>query len=382
MSCHAVGVPRPSSLRVALDATPLIGVRTGVGEFVFHALEALTAHPELELRAFALTWRGRGELRTLLPKGVHRMRRPMVARPLRMAWQRMDAPVIERWTGRIDVVHGTNFVVPPSRRAARVVTIHDLTPVRFPELCTPATLAYPDLLRRAIAGGAWVHTPSAFVADEVVELLGARPERVVTVASGVPAVVAADPSAGRRMAGSDRYILTVGTIEPRKDHAALVRAFDRVADRDDDLHLVVAGVDGWAIDTFGAEVRRARHRDRVVRLGYVDEVARAALLRGAAVFAFPSRYEGFGFPPLEAMEAGLPVVATAVGSLPEVLGDAALFVPPDDEEALADALERVLSDDALQTRLMKAGRNQVAAYSWKACAEGLVDLYERAGSTS
>jgi glycosyltransferase involved in cell wall biosynthesis len=357
-------------------------VRTGVGAFAFHALEALSARSELELRAFALTWRGRGELTTLLPKGVRRMRRPMVARPLRMAWQRMDAPVIERWTGRIDVVHGTNFVVPPSRRAARVVTVHDLTPVRFPELCTRATLAYPNLLRRAIARGAWVHTPSAFVAGEVVELLGAHPDKVVTVASGVPPVVAANPSAGRRLAGAERYILTVGTIEPRKDHAALVRAFDRVADRHDDVHLVVAGVDGWAFDTFGAEVQRARHRDRVVRLGYVDEVARSALLRGAAVFAFPSRYEGFGFPPLEAMEAGLPVVATAVGSLPEVLGDAALLVVPDDEEALAHGLERVLSDDALQTRLMKAGRNQVAAYSWKACAEGLANLYERAASSS
>jgi glycosyltransferase involved in cell wall biosynthesis len=349
---------------------------------VFHALEALTAHPELELHAFALTWRGRGELATLLPNGVRRVRRPMSARPLRMAWQHLDAPVIERWTGKIDVVHGTNFVVPPSRRAARVVTVHDLTPVRYPELCTRATLAYPDLIRRAIARGAWVHTPSAFVAHEVVDRLGADPERVVAVASGVPPVVAADPSAGRRLAGADRYILTVGTIEPRKDHAALVRAFDRVADRHADVHLVVAGVDGWAIDTFGAEVQRARHRDRVVRLGYVDEVGRSALLRGATVFAFPSRYEGFGFPPLEAMEAGLPVVATAVGSLPEVLGDAALLVPPDDDEALAHGLELVLSDDALQTRLMKAGRNQVAAYSWKACAEGLTDVYQRAARSS
>src|SRR5712692_9539918 len=105
-TCHAVGVPRHLSLRVALDATPLIGVRTGVGAFAFHALEALTAHPELELQAFALTWRGRGELTGLLPKGVRRVCLPMSARPLRMAWQHMDAPVIERWTGRINVVHG------------------------------------------------------------------------------------------------------------------------------------------------------------------------------------------------------------------------------------------------------------------------------------
>ena len=370
----------PQTLRVALDATPLLGLRTGVGEFVFHALASLTAHAELELRAFALVWRGRAELADLVPNDVRRTRRPMAARLLRAAWRRAEHPVIERWAGRIDVVHGTNVVVPPSRRAARVVTIHDLTPVRFPELCTGKTKTYPDLLRRAIRRGAWVHTPSAFVAGEAVELLGADPGRVVTVAPGVPPVAGADPAAGRRLAGADRYILTVGTVEPRKDHAALVRAFDRVADRHPDVRLVVAGDDRWAIDTLGAEVQRARHGERVVRLGYVDEVTRSALLRGASVFAFPSRYEGFGFAPLEAMEAGVPVVATAVGALPDVLGDAALFVGMGDDEAMADALERVLDDDELQTRLMKAGRNQVARYSWTDCAAGLAELYERAAA--
>lgn len=371
---------RPQALRVALDATPLLGERTGVGEFAFHALAALTAHAELELRAFAFAWRGRAELDELLPNGVRRTRRPMAARLLRAAWRRVDHPVIERWTGRIDVVHGTNVVVPPSRRAARVVTVHDLTPVRFPELCTGETKAYPDLLRRAVLRGAWVHTPSAYVAGEVVDLLGADPGRVVTVTPGVPTVTAADPAAGRRLAGADRYILAVGTVEPLKDHAALVRAFDRIADRHPDVRLVVAGVDRWAVDALGAEVRRARHGDRVVRLGYVDEVARSALLRGASVFAFPSRHEGFGYAPLEAMEAGLPVVATGVGALPDVLGDAALLVGAGDDEAMADAIERVLVDDDLQSRLMKAGRNQAARYSWTACAAGLAELYERAAA--
>jgi glycosyltransferase involved in cell wall biosynthesis len=292
----------------------------------------------------------------------------------------MDAPAIENWTGPIDVVHGTNFVVPPSRRAARVVTVHDLTAVRFPELCTAATLQYPPLLRRAIRQGAWVHTPSAFVADEVIERLGADPGRVVAIASGVPPVATADPSTGRRVAGGDRYILTIGTIEPRKDHAGLVRAFDRVADRQHDIRLVIAGIDGWGSDTLVATMQRARHRDRIVRLGYVDDATRAALLRGASAFAFPSVYEGFGFPPLEAMDAQVPVVATAVGSLPEVLGDAALLVGPGDDQALADGLERVLGDEELRARLRDAGRNRVRTLSWRACAEGLSALYARAST--
>ena len=373
-------MPPAQALRVALDATPLIGARTGVGAFTLHAIEALTADRQLDLCAFALTWRGRRQLHELLPRGVRPVRRPMAARPLRMAWLRMDAPAIENWTGPVDVVHGTNFVVPPSRRAARVVTVHDLTAVRFPALCTPATLQYPHLLRRAILRGAWVHTPSTFVADEVIERLGADPGRVVAIASGVPPVASADPSNGRRVAGADRYILTIGTIEPRKDHAALVRAFDRVADRDDDIHLVVAGIDGWGTDTFVATMQRARHRDRIVRLGYVDDATRSALLRGATAFAFPSVYEGFGFPPLEAMQVDVPVVATAVGSLPEVLGDAALLVVPGDDEALADGLARVLGDDDLRARLRDAGRNRARTLSWRACAEGLAALYVRAST--
>src|SRR5947209_3258652 len=145
----------PQPLRVALDATPLLGTRTGVGAFTAGTLEALSEHTSLELLAFALTWRGRGDLDVVLPLGVKRVQRPMAARPLRFAWRHVDAPSIERWTGRVDVVHGTNFVVPPARRAARVVTVHDLTPLRYPELCTRDTLAYPDLLRRAVRRGAW-----------------------------------------------------------------------------------------------------------------------------------------------------------------------------------------------------------------------------------
>jgi alpha-1,3-rhamnosyl/mannosyltransferase len=279
---------------------------------------------------------------------------------------------------RVDVMHGTNLVPPRAWRAARVVTVPDLAPLRFPELHTRETRLHLRLVRRAIARGAWVHTLSAFVTQEVVSLLGADPARVVTVSPGIPPLAAGNPTAGRRMAGADRYILALGTIEPRKDHAALVRAFDRLAAHRGDVNLVVAGADGWAVDTFGEEVRRARHGDRVVRLGYLDEAGRSALLRGASVFALPSRYEGFGFTPLEAMEAGVPVIATAVGSLPEVLGEAAVLVPPGDDEALSEGLARLLDDAALQTQLMKAGRNRLSRHSWKACAEGLAALYHRA----
>ena len=176
-------------IRVAVDATPLLGERTGVGVFTAGALRALADRErgdgDLELRAFALTWRGRHRLAGVVPAGVGTVRWPMAAAPLQRVWAHMDGPVVEWWTGPVDVVHGTNFVVPPAARAAEVVTIHDLTAMRFPSLCQPATLRFPALMKRAIGRGAWVHAVSEAMAAEIIELLGASPERVRVVAPGV-----------------------------------------------------------------------------------------------------------------------------------------------------------------------------------------------------
>ncbi|MBV8387411.1 MAG: glycosyltransferase family 4 protein [Acidimicrobiia bacterium] len=370
----ATGATEP--LRVALDATPLFGARTGVGMFTMGVLDALADRPDLEVVAYAVTWRGRGEVSQMLPsRRVRPARSPMAARPLRWAWMRWNRPPIEWWTDEVDVVHGTNFVVPPTREAGEVVTVHDLTPLRFPELAHEDTLAYVPLIKRALERGAHVHTPSTFIAEEVVEHFGVDRERVHAVAEGIPALP--DVAADEQVAGGAPYILTIGTVEPRKDHPLLVRAFDAVAGDIPDLHLVIAGGDGWGTAALADAMAAAKHRDRIVRLGYVDDEARAGLLNGATLFAFPSVYEGFGLPPLEAMRAGVPVVATAAGALPEVLDDAAVIVPVGDVDALADALRRAVLEGALRTRLVAAGRLRVEGYSWARCAEGLVDVYRR-----
>lgn len=368
-------------MRIALDATPLLGRRTGIGAFTLAALTALAAHPELRLSAYALTWRGRGKLPGELPDGVRAVERPMAARPLRVLWSRFDGPAIERWTGPLEVVHGTNFVVPPSR-CAGVVTVHDLTVLRFPELCDKATLAYPSLLRRALRRGAWVHAVSEFVAAEVIEHLGAPPERVVAVLSGVPVVAAGSPGEGRRLAGADTYVLALGAVEPRKDHTTLVAAFDRLARRRPDVRLVIAGPEAWGRGQLDSALAAARHSERVVRLGYVSDSQRADLLSGAAALAFPSRYEGFGFPALEAMAAGVPVVATDAGAIGEVTAGAALLVAVGDADGLAEALELVLDDDGERARLVELGRRRAGELSWERCAAGLVDLYGRAAASA
>ena len=391
--CKAPLVPTPESpaerrLRVALDATPLLGPRTGVGAFCAGALEGLGRRSDLCVSAFAVTWRRRRRLPPELPPGVRALQRSMPARPLHLAWRRLGMPAAERFLGPCDVVHGTNYVVPPTRAAARVVTVHDLTAERFPQLCDASSLAFPALVRRAVAEGAWVHTPSQFVAAEVVERLGADPTRVRAVPHGIPHSpnTASDGASGRLpnsvTAGRGPFILSVGTVEPRKDYPSLVRAFDRLAGDHREVNLVIAGGDGWGSHALDDAVEVSPWRDRIVRTGYVDEATLGALRADATLLAYPSVYEGFGFPPLEAMAAGVPVVATSAGAVPEVVGDAGVLVPPGDVDALAAALTAVLDDSDLRRQLVERGRERAAGFTWELCASGLTELYHAAADAA
>jgi glycosyltransferase involved in cell wall biosynthesis len=344
-------------MRVLVDATPLLGARTGVGVFTAHLLDALEARPGLDVGRFSVARRG-----TI----------PVPARAAHALWRRLDWPPL--FDGA-DAVHGTNFVVPPTG-AARVVTVHDLTVLRFPDLVTPATRAYPDLIRQAVRHGAWVHTPSAFVAAEVVAAFPVDAAKVRAIPHGVVPVDPAEP------AYDFPYVLALGTIEPRKDLPSLVRAFDALAPDFPDLRLVVAGPDGWGIDAFDAAVARSPFTRRIIRLGHVDDHGRQKLLAGAAVLAYPSLYEGFGLPPLEAMSAGVAVVAARAGGVTEAVGDAAVLVEPGDADALAQALALVLTDDRLRADLVERGRKRAAELRWEDTAAAMEDLYRDAACAS
>lgn len=329
----------------------------------------------LSVVGYGLTAGGWGRVRRALPRQVRPSRGPMPAAAMLRLWSRADVPPVEWWTGRVDVVHGTNYVVPPARNAGRLVSVWDLTAVRFPELCTPTSRRYPPLVERAIKQGAWVHTGACSVAKEIVEHFGAEPSRVKVIPPGI------DPPSGRARPKEARapYVLGLGTSEPRKDFPGLVAAFERIALSHPDMELWIAGPEGWGEERLRETIARSPFRQRIKRLGWVSDVA--GLIGGAEVFAYPSIYEGFGYPPLEAMSLGVPVVATSAGAVPEVAGDAVVMVEPADADALADALARVIDDNELRSKLVDRGRARAARFTWEAAAGSMHALYsEIAGS--
>ncbi len=361
-------------LRIAVDAAPLLGHATGVGVFTRGLFDALGAVENARVSAYALSGRGSGKLAALLPPGVKASARPMPAKLLIEAWKRWEHPKAEFWTGTADVVHGTNFVVPPTRSAGAVVTVHDLTAIRYPEMCTPTTLAYPKLIERAIARGAHVHVLSQAICREVREFFDVDAARVHIVQPGPPAVAKAEAPGGRP------YFLAIGTIEPRKNYLLLVRAFDEVARVHADVDLVIVGTRGWGAATLDEAIDESAFGTRIKQLGWVDDSLRAGLLRGALALVYPSIYEGFGLPPLEAMIAGVPVVATANEAVVEVTDGAALLSPPGDSGALAECMLQVVDDEAERARLIAVGTARVAQLSWQRAASEMMVMYSQVAS--
>jgi glycosyltransferase involved in cell wall biosynthesis len=370
-------------VRIGLDATPLLGRRTGIGRYVQQLLGVLPGlfPDDDDVVATAFTLRGAGELGAALPPGVSPRARPAPARLLRAAWQRAEWPPVELLTGRLDVFHGTNFVLPPTRSAAGVLTVHDLAYLVHRDTVSADSARLREIVPRGLARAGVVCVPSESVAAEIQDAYGLAPDRVQVTPLGVdPAWAAAVPLAEdrRRALGLDRpYLLFVGTLEPRKNLAVLLQAFAAAcAASPDGPLLALAGPAGWGQE---ADVP-APAAGRVVRLGYLEEPDLRRLVAGAQALVFPSVYEGFGLPPLEAFASGVPVVASDIPTTRETVGrepGLARLVPVTDVDALADALTTDWAD-ADEPDRRRRRRAVAARYTWTATAELTRQAYERA----
>jgi glycosyltransferase involved in cell wall biosynthesis len=366
-------MPAANALSVALDVGPLVGPPTGIGRFTADLYQQLQGRPDVSTIPYVLSFRA------ALPEGSRRLRYP--ARAALTMWSRTGWPTARGSLRGADVVHGTNYVVPPTGWPT-VVSVHDLSLFQRPDLVLPVVRTFGEVIRRAVGHGAFVHTISHAVAKDVRVLLGTDRVRVVypgpthnaaQIAGDLPAAVA-----------GHRFLLAIGTREPRKNLPRLVEAFGSVARVHPDCLLVMAGAPG-ADD---AAINRAMASlpdstaTRVLQLGYVDDPTRAALFRHAAAFAYPSLDEGFGLPLLEAMHYGVPIVASTAGAIPEVAAGAALLVDPTDVPGLSAALATVLELPDTRDRLIAAGLVRCKAFSWETAAEQMVQLYREVRDSS
>jgi glycosyltransferase involved in cell wall biosynthesis len=331
---------------------------------------ALQARPDVDIvgvsalhRAVPNGWRPPIEVRAL----------PLPRVALYETWHRLRRPAVQLATGTVDVVHATTIAMPP-KSAPLVVTMHDLAWVHEPAHFTARGVRFFERgLELALADADLVLCSSQATLRDC-EAVGFARDRLRLVPLGVQvrSVSDADVRRARRRYGLERpYALWTGTVEPRKNLAGLLRAFDSV---DADADLVLAGPRGWNED-LEALVAGA---ERVRTLGFVPGDHLGALYAGARLFCFPSLLEGFGFPVLEAMAHGTPVVTSRGTSTEELAGDAAVLVDPRDPASIAAGLQRVLADDDLARRLAKAGRARAATFSWERCAQFVRRAYEEA----
>ncbi len=356
-------------MQVALDATPLIGRRTGIGRYVANLIPELAAIRDVDLTLVPITLRGRRDVPAL--GGAKVRRRPAPARLLRQAWLHGLPAYAEFWSGRCDVFHGTNYVLPPRRRAAGVITVQDLTYQRFPETVLPDVLQFQQLVPRAIHTGAWVVCPSESVAAEVRDEYGLPADRVRVTPLGVTtewfSAVPPDEQSRRRLRLPERYVLFVGTREPRKNLPTLLAAHAQAwQEAPDTPELVLVGPPGW-----GPELRE---QSGVVVLDHVTDADLRSIVAGTAALLMPSVYEGFGLPVLEALACGVPVIASDIAVHREVAQDQATFVGVADVDGWADKLTRV-DDPAGRSATRRA---RARSFTWAACAAATVEAYRDA----
>lgn len=369
---------------VSVDIQAAIAQRAGVGRYVKCLVERLPSYADGdELRAFCFDFKRNG-----IPFELHdaeaRCNHWVPGRIVQRAWRTLDWPPYNWFAGKADVYHFTNFIRPPLTYGRSVISIYDVSFLRFSEAAEPGNLAYltrhiPDTVRRADA----IITISEFSRREIIELLGVPEDRVHAVYPGMdhaihrPAPEAIE--AARRELGLDRpYILFVSTVEPRKNIPFLVDVFDQLDGFDGDL--VVAGMRGWKVEPILAHMARAKRAAQIRYMDYVEDRLLPGLYAGARAFAFPSLYEGFGFPPLEAMACGTPVVASTGGSLPEVLGEAAHILAPDDLDGWVEALNGLLTDESVREEYVARGLKQVGSYTWDRVASRTWEIYREVAS--
>lgn len=378
----------PPPLRIGFNAALFSPTRdfraAGVHRYIVALLDAVSRLEDLRVTAFVPS-AARAQAQSRWPGFTIRGAPGLAERPLgRILWEQLVLPAALR-RAAVDVYHGAAYALPLASRTPAVVTVHDLSFFRLPETFPRAQGAYlRAATRRAVRRAAALIAVSEFTRRELIELVGADPARVFSVPNGCdPAcrVLSADAVEAWRVRTRlpERFILTVGTLQPRKNLGTLIEAYARLRGQDPTApELLIAGAPGWGGEDLAGQTRALGIAEQVRFTGYVPGEDLPLLYNAATLFAYPSRYEGFGLPVVEAMACGTPVVLAAASSLPEVAGGAGLAVDPGDSEAWAGALAALLADPDRRAAMRAAGLARAARFTWERAARETVAVYRRA----
>lgn len=361
-------------MRVALELQPCCGKRTGIGIYAYELAKKLESGDGLEFVGNLFNFLGRNDNSASL-QGITMPVRECRLFPYgvyRRIWDFAPIPYQSIFPGGADMSIFFNYIVPPQIGGKVITTVHDMTYIRFPETVDKRNLRRLERgMRYSVERSDQIITVSEFSKREIVELLGVDERRVSVVYNA--------PSVGNGQTGEreipEPYILYVGSIEPRKNLARLIRAFDRLKREQGIPHkLVLAGGGGWNNEEIYRAADMSQHREDIAFIGYVDALRKNSLYIYADAFVFPSLYEGFGIPPLEAMSFGCPVITSNAASLPEVVGDSAELVDPMDELSISEGIWKLISDRGYSDSLRQRGFEQVQKYTWAASAQRLTEI--------
>lgn len=368
-------------MRIGVDLSVIQSTKSGVDWYTHHVIKKMMGllAPDEELVLFTNRETGFEQVVADFPRAQVVMSRFRYQEP----WRQFILPVLLR-KHEIDVCFFTNFVLSVAAHCPMVLTIHDLSFKLFPRTHSLRNVIWarslvPISSRRA----------SRIIADsyntkiDLVRVMGINEEKVDVIHLGASHSFSPEPQPGDdeallRYGVTEPYILYVGTLEPRKNLTMLIRAFDKVAREMPDMHLVLAGRRGWMAQAIFDEMEKRNLIGRMHITGYVHDEDLPVLYRRSAAFIYPSLYEGFGLPPLEAMSAGAPVIVSRNSSLPEVVGDAGMYVNPLDAGEIASAIESVVSDPELAQSLREKGFRRARQFSWQKTAEKTLDILREA----
>lgn len=374
-------------MKVGIDYTPAYEQGGGIGRLTRDLIAALA---QIDISSeYKLFVSGATSSELPPPLAPNFQWKPTRIHPKWLAriWHRMKLPVpVQVFLGKVDLFHATDFVLPPTLPATKtIVTVHDLSFMRVPDAASPKLKAYLEMVvPRSVRQATYVIADSQATKNDLVDLYEILPDKISVLLSGIDSRYKPINSRSSLLTmrnkykiGDIPYLFSIGTIQPRKNYSRVIQALRLLRKRGYDLHLVIAGGKGWLEDEMYKTLDDTQMHDYVHLIGFVDEADISALYSGAECVVFPSLYEGFGFPVLEGMACGTPIVTSNVSSLPEVAGDAALMVDPYSVEEIANAVQKILDDSTLKTTLIERGLKQSAKFTWENSARQLLDIYRQ-----